>query len=581
MAAFSEHPDSQPKPALPRERRVLATLYHISSLVGQIDEPAGAMARIIDELAAFFGADAAMLALVNPDTSTLEVELSRGFPEDHHKAAIPPGVGLVGWVALHNRAVVVGDVALDSRYVRLRPGTRATMAAPLELDGHLQGVLALEDDTAHAFNETDQQTFVLLVGEAASVLRRLWLINHLRRKASQLEVLSAIAGELAGKLQPEELLDTVTRESHRIMHCRLVVLQLYDTAHRQVRLQAIFPAGDCFESPEREWALEDSLAGSAISTRKQVEFANVGLPEFIDLRDVPNRAGVVSMLITPLIADNEVLGVLSVGTEHLHRFSNDERRVLAALANLAAVALQNARLYQRAFESEEGMRQSERLTTLGLLAAEIAHETRNPLTVIRLLFGALDLQFPADDPRSTDVAIIREKLDQLESFVTRVLSFAKAPETLHARWQVDDLIRETCLLMRLKLTQARIHLHYEPAEAPLIVDCNKGQLQQVLLNVILNATHAMPDGGTIAITCRPQQGAIHHSVIIEVRDSGCGIPPEFRERVFDSFLSGRPGGTGLGLSIAKRIMRAHHGDIEVASTGPEGTVMRISLPLAQ
>src|SRR5690606_36999694 len=117
---------------------------------------------------------------------------------------------------------------------------------------------------------------------------------------------------------------------------------------------------------------------------------------------------------------DEVIGVLSIFTDQPRRFDNDERRLMRGVANLAAVALQNARLYQRVFESEEHLRHSERLTTLGLLTAEIAHETRNPLTVIRLLFGSLNLQFPADDPRATDVTIIREKLDQLESFVTRV-----------------------------------------------------------------------------------------------------------------------------------------------------------------
>src|SRR5213075_462964 len=112
----------------------------------------------------------------------------------------------------------------------------------------------------------------------------------------------------------------------------------------------------------------------------------------------------------------------------------------AALANLAAVTLQNVRLYTRVFHSEESLRKNEQLTTLGLLAAEIAHEIRNPLTVIKLLFGYLDLDFPADDPRRTDVRVISEKLDQLEAIVSRVLNFAKAPSSLHSRWVLADMV---------------------------------------------------------------------------------------------------------------------------------------------
>lgn len=550
-------------------------------MVGAVDTPGEAIAGIVDELATLFAADAVALALINPDTGTLAIECSRGYPEDQHQLPIPPGVGLVGWSALHARPLVAPDVRQDARHLPLRPETNSMMVAPLELDGQLHGVVAVESNRLNAFDEKELARLVQLTRESASVLRRLWTIEHLQRKAGQLEVLGSIAQELAGKLQPDELFGAVTRESHRLARGRLATLQLHDPAHRRVRVHAVYPPGEPYGTPEREWAIEDCLAGAAIATRKQVEISNLRAEQYGDVADLPVHVPVASVLITPLVVEQEVLGVLSIFTDRPRRFDNDERRLMRALANLAAVALQNARLYQRVFESEEQLRHSERLTTLGLLAAEIAHETRNPLTVIRLLFGALDLTFPADDPRATDVAIIREKLDQLESFVTRVLTFGKAPESLHARVALDEIIRETCLLLRLKLSQARIQMQYAPPTEPLVVDCHKGQIQQVLLNVILNATHAMPDGGSITITCERRNEDAHAFAVIDIRDTGGGIKPDVLDRIFDSFLSGRPDGTGLGLAIAKRIMRSHHGDIVVAETSPAGTVMRLALPLAR
>jgi signal transduction histidine kinase len=203
------------------------------------------------------------------------------------------------------------------------------------------------------------------------------------------------------------------------------------------------------------------------------------------------------------------------------------------------------------------------------------------LTVIKLLYGYLGLDFPEGDPRRTDVRLIAEKLDQLEGIVSRVLTFAKAPGGLHSRWPVADLVEETLLLIRLKLAQHKIQLVYEAPQESFVVDVNKGQIQQVLLNLLLNSTQAMPDGGVIKVTLTEGASQNGPVVNIDIGDTGTGMPPEISGRIFDSFLSGRPDGTGLGLAIAKRILVSHHGDIGLLNTGPSGTTMRVSLPLAR
>jgi signal transduction histidine kinase len=227
------------------------------------------------------------------------------------------------------------------------------------------------------------------------------------------------------------------------------------------------------------------------------------------------------------------------------------------------------------------LRKNERLTTLGLLAAEIAHEIRNPLTVLKLLHGGLGSDFPAGDPRHTDMRVIGEKLDQLESIVTRVLGFAKAPSSLHSRWALADIIADTLVLVRLKLAQHKVSVLFTPPPRQLFVEVHKGQIQQVLLNLLLNANHAMPDGGTIRITLSTDDRPGAHHAFIDLADTGCGVAEAIRDRIFDSFLSGRPDGTGLGLAIAKRILLSHHGDLTLLRTSPAGTTMRMTLPLAK
>jgi len=333
--------------------------------------------------------------------------------------------------------------------------------------------------------------------------------------------------------------------------------------------------------PPEDLPLGHCLLASVVHTRRQIEFQNVRSPEYVDVIDLPRDAAVHSLLAAPLLYEGEAMGVLAVFTEKPHRFNNDEKRLLGALASLGAVAIQNSRLYARVFESEEALRKNDRLTTLGLLAAEIAHEIRNPLTVIKLLYGHLHLDFPGDDPRRKDTQVISEKLNQLEEIVSRVLSFAQAPSGLHARWSVAEIIEDTMLLVRLKLAQGKVHLRFEPPAAPLIVEAHKGQLQQVLLNLLLNAMQAMPHGGEITIRAAAGEREGLRVALLDLADTGHGIAPGIRDRIFDSFLTGRPDGTGLGLAVVQRILHSHHGDIAVHATGPQGTTMRITLPLAR
>ena len=291
-------------------------------------------------------------------------------------------------------------------------------------------------------------------------------------------------------------------------------------------------------------------------------------------------ADVHSCLSTPMMYESKVIGVINVFTRSRHRFPNDEKRLLQAFASLSAVAAQNADLYARVFNSEDLLRKSERLTTLGLLSAEIAHEIRNPLTVIKLLFGSLGLNYEENDPRKKDTQIIIDKINQLEEIVSKVLSFSKAPESLNSNWSIDELVQDTILLLRLKMQQQRIVLQSNPVGHEIIVNGNKGQLQQVFLNLIINASEAMPNGGNLTISPAVEDEEGRKKVAIYFSDTGTGIPEDIQDHIFESFLTGKPEGTGLGLSITKRILQSHNGDISIAKSSNQGTTLRIELPLA-
>jgi signal transduction histidine kinase len=572
----SDLASTPPKPLSPR---ALAALYRVSSLAGREDDPQEALRIILNAVVSTFDADAGTISLLNPSSDRLETEVStEGFTEEN-PPGLKPGHGITGGCLLSGRAVLVPDVAAEPRYIAVRASARCEMAAPMRDDDQILGVIDLECDQVRGFNEDDLQLLQQLSDEAGRVMQQVWQLAHLRGKARQLEALITTGQSLVSKLEQQELFDTLTRDAHAMMQVRACVLYLHHASAGTIRFGswANVHAG---AAPQHDLPLDSCLVASAIHTQRQVSFANIQSPEFSELLDLPRDESLRSLLATPMLYEGEVLGVLAVFTDRVHRFDNDEKRLCAALASLGSVALQNARLYARVFKSEDSLRKNERLTTLGLLAAEIAHEIRNPLTVLKLLHGGIGYDFPSGDPRRTDVRVISEKLDQLEAIVTRVLGFAKAPSSLHSRWSLADIVEDTLVLVRLKLTQSKIHLRIEPPPAPLFVEGHKGQLQQVLLNLLINATHAMPDGGTITLSSSVEERSGLRWVHLDIADTGTGISPEIRDRIFDSFLSGRPDGTGLGLAIAKRILLSHHGDITLRDSSAAGTTMRITLPLA-
>ena len=321
-----------------------------------------------------------------------------------------------------------------------------------------------------------------------------------------------------------------------------------------------------------------SLLGTALRGHRQVQTRDLFRTEEHHFTNLIREKNLHSMLVTPVVYEEEPIGLITLYVDISHRFNDDERLIAKALADLGAIAIQNARLYDRVFSSEEILRKSERLTTLGTLAAEIAHEIRNPLMVVRLLFDSLQLSEEADDHQEKDLSIIREKLKHLDQIAGRILDFGKSREAFRIQCHIGDIMSEAALLVRLKLEQSKVTLTMNELGSECLVFVDKGQIQQALLNLILNALGAMPEGGHLTLETSVDQDK---RIQILVKDTGTGIPDEFKSRIFDSFLTARSGGTGLGLTISKRILRAHDGDLELVESSSQGTVFRLSLPIVK
>jgi two-component system, NtrC family, sensor kinase len=225
---------------------------------------------------------------------------------------------------------------------------------------------------------------------------------------------------------------------------------------------------------------------------------------------------------------------------------------------------------------EEQMSQTEKLTSLGLLAAGVAHEVNTPLAVISNYIQILAKQMPEDDPRHTLIDKIVKQTFRASEIVNNLLNFSRTGSSELADVDVNRVVEETLSLVAHPLKTSQIQVVKQLTEGIPPVRGSANKLQQVFLNLFLNARDAMPTGGMLEV----RTGSHNGSVEIEVADTGNGIPREYIHKIFDPFFTTKAGGrgTGLGLSVSYGIIKEHSGKIDVRSTPGRGTSFHVEFP---
>ncbi len=228
----------------------------------------------------------------------------------------------------------------------------------------------------------------------------------------------------------------------------------------------------------------------------------------------------------------------------------------------------------------EEINRNKRLASLGKLSSGIAHEIRNPLSAIRGLAQFLYQSCMNADERKEDLKIILDEVDRLDRLINEILDFSKSKKLEISKFSLHDLIRELVQLLSKESKEKKdisFQLELPPDEQLLQADRN--QIRQVLMNILLNAIQAIPEKGEINISLEYSLFKNRDAVQIIIQDNGAGIESGDLIHIFDPFFTSRSDGSGLGLSIAYNIMEVHQGDIKAESEKGKGTIMRIFLPL--
>jgi signal transduction histidine kinase len=249
--------------------------------------------------------------------------------------------------------------------------------------------------------------------------------------------------------------------------------------------------------------------------------------------------------------------------------------VTAAIGAIAAVVA-----YRRIDRLQRRARQAERLAELGTLTGGLAHEIKNPLSTVQLnlqlLREDLDPQDPAHARMLRRLETVQKETSRLRDIVDDFLRYAGKIELHKQPVEVNAMLEDLVDFLTPQAQVQRVQLRLKRADGQLLVPLDERHMKQTLLNLMLNAMQAMPEGGgEVILGARREDGR----AVIEVTDTGRGIEPSAVPQIFDAYYSKKKGGTGLGLAIAKRLVEEHGGRISVTSELGKGSVFRVELPL--
>lgn len=479
------------------------------------------------------------------------------------------------------RAWQTGRSALAGPNELLPGGTEGERGARLAVVLPRQGVLSVQASRAGGFEPTDQRRLELLarwLGPALQSARRLEDLQGelaLQRQVNQrlegwaagLERSMQGMPGLVGSLDPHEVRQALLDLLGEVVPHELLVLTT--PQHDLTRGQ---------EDPEAVRA----LAQAALRNRRPLLLDDAGQSRF-----APPGPGIRSVLAVPLDPEGHDAGVLVLGSSRRQAFQRFHQDLAWMLAHQAGGALQKAGLHGELLETHRALQesqahlvQSSKMAAVGQLAAGLAHELNTPLGAVLLGVDSALQSLPAEPGRAASrLQTARRAALQARETVAKLLFYAREAGQGMRTTELNQVVSDTLELLSHHLSLEQVQVQWSPGDVSL-VRANPNELQQVLTNLILNARDALrqsdpPRRLRLTTRCEGPQS------VIEVEDSGPGIPPEIGDRIFDPFFTTKPvgQGTGLGLWVSLEIVRRHQGSL-VQDSAPGRTRFALRLPVA-
>jgi GAF domain-containing protein len=562
------------------------TVVHEMALAGASALDVGEVSRrAVEALQRRLNFDFMALFLLDASGAALELRATSKPEEARARhARIEVGRGLVGTAARTGQLVNSEDVLQDARYLLGLPGIRSELAVPLTVGERVVGVLDAQSARPSAFSHDDERLLLTVASQLAVILDKARLHQETEKRLKDVLALQSFAQQISASLDLSEVLDSIVITLKDVLSCRGASIALLAPDSQMLKIRAAAGIQARWKR-EAKLKLGEGISGRVASTARSIYVPDTLAEENFIYFDPAVR----SLLCVPLTVKDRVIGTLTVDQSVPHAFTEGDERLLTIAAAQAAVAIENAQLYEelkeRARKLEHAYRELKEADRLkDELVQNVSHELRTPLTFVK---GYVELLLeedmgPINERQRESLAIVAEKASQVTRLVSDIIYLEQIERESLQLSNVQMVEVAQLALQGCEVTAAatgiRLRLDAEPNLPAISAD--RDRLNQVFDNLLANAIKFSPSGGVITVSVHREMDAI----LVTVADTGIGIPRDRLHRVFERFYqvdgssTRRFGGAGVGLAIVKRIVEAHGGRIWVESEPGKGTTFYFTLP---
>lgn len=376
----------------------------------------------------------------------------------------------------------------------------------------------------------------------------------------------------------EEVLQLAVRRTAEALNARGSILRILNLKTGELELNAAYGLTDRYLS--KGHVSSTKVIQDFCEENRAIIIKDVETDHRVQYPKEAKEEGIKMMVDLPLFMGQNLVGILRIFFDKKREFSEEELDFAVAIAEQCALAIDKARLIEKQQIQYDNLAiQTDKLSSLGRMAAGIAHEINNPLAGILLYSSNLVKKVPETGPLKKGLEVIVHETIRCRGIIQDLLEFSRQKEPLKVLADLNGVIEKSLSIVSNEFRLNRVSLEKRLSDnlPSVLIDVN--QVEQVFINFLMNALEAIQGQGQVSV--RSYKDEENRGVVVEIEDSGMGIPQEHLERIFEPFFSTKQKGTGLGLAVNYGIIQKHGGQIRVSSQPGHGTTMTMRLPCDQ